>query len=95
MIKHIVMYRLNEPTESNKLALVDKFKSMKGNIPCLIDIDTGIDILGSDRSYDVALVCTLDSIEKLEEYRTHPFHQSIVSYVKSQVKQSCSVDFEV
>lgn len=95
MIRHIVMYRLNDPTTENKQALVDKFMSMNGNIPCLIDIEAGVDKLGSERSFDVCLLCTFDSMDKLEEYREHPFHQGIVAYVRGVVKQSHCVDYEI
>jgi len=95
MIKHIVMYSLNEPTDANKQALVDKFMSMKEKIPCLKSIEAGIDLLKSERSYDVCLVCTFDSMDKLTEYREHPVHIPVMNYVKSVVKVSHCVDYNV
>lgn len=89
------MYRLNEPTLINKKILVDKFMSMKGKIPMLIDIESGMDLLGSERSFDVCLVCTLESMAKLNEYREHPLHIPVMQYVRSVVKVSHSVDYEV
>lgn len=95
MIKHIVMYRLNDPTEENKRALVDKFMSMKGKIPCLIDIEAGVDVLRSERSFDVCLVCVFENMDKLNEYREHPVHLPVMAYVKGIVKVSHAVDYEV
>ncbi len=93
MIKHVVMYKLKSTDDRNKL--VDLFMTMKGNIPSLIDIQSGFDLLGLDRSYDVCLICTLESMEKLNEYTNFPFHKSIASQVKMLVEKSHSVDFEI
>lgn len=94
MIKHIVMYRLSEPTQANKQALMDKFLSMQGKIEELIDIKSGVDVVKSPRSFDVVLECTFKSLEDLESYRVHPVHIPVMEYVKGVVAQSHSVDYE-
>ena len=55
MVRHIVMYKLINPTNENKQALVDKFLSMKGKIDLLVDINSGVDKVQSQRSFDVVL----------------------------------------
>lgn len=94
MIKHIVMYRLKNANEENKEALVRKFLSMDGKITELKSIEAGADVLGSERSYDVALVCTFDSIKNMSIYRDHPVHLKVKEYVQSVVASSISVDYE-
>lgn len=94
MIKHIVMYRLKNANEENKEALVRKFLSMDGKITELKSIEAGGDVLGSERSYDVALVCTFDSIKNMSIYRDHPVHLKVKEYVQSVVALSISVDYE-
>lgn len=94
MIKHIVMYRLKNANEENKEALVRKFLSMDGKITELKSIEAGADVLGSKRSYDVALVCTFDSIKNMSIYRDHPVHLKVKEYVQSVVASSISVDYE-
>lgn len=94
MVKHIVMYKLNEPTEENKQKLVDKFLSMKGKIDLLVDIASGVDKVKSERSFDVVLECVFNSMEDLEKYRVHPVHLPVMAYVKSVVARSHSVDYE-
>ncbi|MDE6211397.1 MAG: Dabb family protein [Clostridia bacterium] len=93
MVKHIVMYKLKEPTEQNAIALQQKFLSMKGKIEVLRDIQSGVDVLRSDRSFDVVLICQFDSMEDMEIYRTHEVHLPIMAYVKSVVECSKSVDY--
>lgn len=94
MIKHIVMYRLKERTDANALALRDKFLSMRGKIPQLKQIDAGVDLTKSERSYDVALECVFDSVEDLNAYVVCDVHLPVAAYVKSVVAESHSVDFE-
>lgn len=94
MIKHIVMYKLIDATEQNKLALKEKFMSMKGKIDVLLDIEAGVDVLLSQRSYDVVLVCTFNSLEDMTIYKNSEVHIPVMNYVHSVVKESHSVDFE-
>lgn len=94
MVKHIVMYKLSEPTEENKQKLVDKFLSMKGKIDLLVNIESGVDKVRSERSFDVVLECVFRSMEDLEKYRVHPVHLPVMEYVKSVVAKSHSVDYE-
>ena len=57
MVKHIVMYKLKDSSLENAQALKDKFISMKGKIEVLKEIDAGVDVLKSARSFDVVLTC--------------------------------------
>lgn len=94
MVRHIVMYKLINPTNENKQALVDKFLSMKGKIDLLVDISSGVDKVQSQRSFDVVLDCVFNSMEDLEKYRVHPVHLPVMEYVKGVVEKSHSVDYE-
>ena len=92
MVKHIVMYKLKDPTLQNAEALRDKFMSMQGKIDVLREIWSGVYVLRSQRSFDVVLVCKFDSMDDMEVYRTHEVHMPIMEYVKSVVEKSHSVD---
>ena len=92
MIKHVVMYKLKD--KNDKQMLVDKFLSMKGKIPQLIDLQSGSDVLLSERSFDVVLICTFNSLSDLEVYKNHPVHLPVMAFVKSIVEKSHSVDYE-
>lgn len=94
MVRHIVMYKLINPTNENKQALVDKFLSMKGKIDLLVDINSGVDKVQSQRSFDVVLDCVFNSMEDLEKYRVHPVHLPVMEYVNGVVEKSHSVDYE-
>lgn len=91
MVKHVVMYKLKDATKADEL--IEKFLSMKGKIEGLKDMSSGKDFKREGRSYDVALVCTLESPEALEKYAVHPVHLPVLAYAKTVVEKSHSVDF--
>ena len=94
MIKHVVMYKLQDASEESKDALVARFMSMQGKIEVLRSIEAGKDCLGSARSFDVVLICTFDSIADMQVYKDHPVHVPVMQYVKSVVAKSHSVDYQ-
>lgn len=94
MVKHVVMYKLKEEAKDKADELIGKFLSMKEKIEGLVDIMSGKDFKREGRSYDVALICTLESKEALEKYAVHPVHLPVLAYAKTIVERSHSVDFE-
>ena len=67
MIKHIVCFKLKEGESAEKAKEV--LMSMKGNVPLIRDIEVGVDILHSERSYDIILSVVLDDMKALEQDR--------------------------
>lgn len=94
MLTHIVFFRFADPTpetlESTKSILLD----MKGKIPQLLDIEVGIDIVRSERSYDLALITRFESLEAMEAYQVHPVHQKVIEHVKAVKGSTVAVDYE-
>ncbi len=96
MIKHVVCFKLKEPTEENKQKAAQTILSMKENIDYLRGLEVGRDFLGSPRSYDVFLAVTLDDEEALETYQNDEYHCDVVKkYMNSVTEKSVSVDFEI
>lgn len=94
MLRHIVMYKLKEPTEANKKALVEMFKSMRGNIDELQGVEAGSDILGTERSFDVVLVTTFDDIDDYYAYQESEYHVNVMKkYVYSVIEKAVAVDY--
>ena len=66
MIRHIVMFKIKDEFKSEIPQLVKNFYGMKGRIEGMVDLEAGADILGSERSYDLALTCVFDSREAFD-----------------------------
>ena len=94
MIKHIVCFKLKDGEDVNKAKEI--LLSMKDNVPMLRDIQVGVDILHSERSYDLYLSVVVDDMKALEEYQNHPYHVDVVKTHMHKVRTaSVAVDFEI
>lgn len=94
MLKHIVCFKLKD----NSLESCEKAKevllSMQGNVEMLRDIRVGIDVLHSERSYDLILETVLDDEEALEAYQQHPYHVQVVKKHMHAVREaSVAIDY--
>ena len=96
MIKHIVCFKLAEPSEEACLKCKEVLMSMVGNVPTIRDIEVGIDVLRSQRSYDVYLAVTVDNRDALDEYQRDEYHCGVVKkHMHAVTASSVAVDFEI
>jgi len=92
MVKHIVLFKLKDQKDRERA--LEALNSMKGKIEGLIDLEAGADFLSSERSYDIALICTLKDREALDFYQSHPVHQPVKKVMHEIREGSVAVDFE-
>ncbi len=96
MIKHVVCFKFETPTEAALLKAREVLLSMVGKVPTIREIQVGEDILHSSRSYDLYLSVVVDDLAALNEYANDEYHCSVVKkYMHSVVSASVSVDFEI
>lgn len=95
MIKHIVCFKLKNPTPEACEKCRDVLLSMKGNVPTLRGIEVGIDILHSGRSCDVVLLVDVEDRAALDEYANDKYHCEVVkTHMHSVCESSTTADFE-
>lgn len=95
MIKHIVCFKLKNPTPEACCQAADVLRSMEGRVEQLRSIRVGIDFLHSERSYDLILETELEDRAALEAYQEHPYHVQVVKKHMHAVRESSiSVDYE-
>jgi Stress responsive A/B Barrel Domain len=94
MLRHVVFINLLEPTPENMQETVRRLMAMDGKIPQLISVEAGFDVLRSERSYDICLITTFESLEAMKEYQVHPVHQDVLAYLSTVRKSSSCVDYE-
>ena len=90
----MVMVKLKDPTDENIETAVARIKEMDGKIDVIRSFSVGKDIIRSERSYDIGLVTTFDSMADLEIYNTHPVHVPVLQYLKTIISGVVAVDFE-
>lgn len=94
MITHIVFFKLKDRSRENVEKAKQVLLSLEGKIPVLRHIEVGVDVLHSERSYDLALVTKFDSLEDLQAYQVHPEHVKVGEYIATVREAAASVDYE-
>lgn len=95
MIRHIVMFKIKSEYSGEIPDIVRGFYSMKDKIEGMVSIEAGADLLGSDRSYDIALVCTFTDRAAFDAYQTHPAHMPIKQRMHEVRSASVACDYLV
>ena len=96
MIVHIVLFKLNNPTAENTGAVKNMLLSMNGKLPLLRQLEVGVDIIRSERSYDVALYTKFDNLADLQAYQIHPYHaDTVIPFMKANCASIVAADYEV
>lgn len=95
-VRHVVCFKLKDPSEVNCRMAADVLRSMKGKVEMLEDIQVGVDFLHADRSYDVILQVTVKNRAALEAYQNHPYHVEVVKKHMHAVRSaSVAVDYDI
>ena len=95
MIKHIVMFKLNEKSPDNLKTLASALNGMKGQIETLRFLEVGEDFKGSERSFDLVLVAHFENRQGLETYAWHKVHQPVIQLARSLCSETVVVDYEL
>lgn len=96
MVKHIVCYTFADNSPENLSKAKEVLLSMVGVVTEIADIEVGIDILHSPRSYDLCLTVVFDSLEKMAAYQRNQYHCQVVKkFMHEQTTSSVSVDYYI
>ena len=95
MIRHIVLFKIKEEFKTEIPQLVKNFYTMLGKVEGLLNLEAGADILGSGRSYDLALICTFADRAAFDAYQTHPAHMPVKKRMHEVREGSVACDFIV
>ncbi|MGD9331382.1 MAG: Dabb family protein [Desulfobacterales bacterium] len=94
MLHHIVMMKFKPDVSEED---IDRMAQMLDALPeRIIEIQTyefGRDIVGSERSYDFALVSGFANLEALQRYQVHPDHQAALVHIRAICEDIRAVDF--
>lgn len=92
MITHVVFFKFKDLADMAKAR--DALLGLQGKIPQLRHLEVGVDVVRSQRSYDLALLAKFDSLDDLQAYQIHPDHQKVANYI-SEIRESVvAVDYE-
>ena len=101
MLRHIVMYRFlpeagGRTREENLAEAVALAQRMEKEIPQLRAFQYGVNSRQADGgNYDITLVCDLDSVEALAEYKQNPAHKAFGALCHAVSSDRAAIDFEL
>lgn len=94
MFTHIVLFKVKEPTKENIEFLKNTLLSMNGNIKELKELEVGVDVIGSDRSFDIGIITRFDSKEDYLAYDVDEFHvEKVKKVIGPYMECSKTLDF--
>lgn len=88
------MFKLKDNSPENVEATANVLRNMEGKIEQLKYIEVGVDILRTERSYDISLLTKFDSLADLDAYQVHPEHQKVIEHMSVVRESSIAVDYE-
>lgn len=95
MVTHIVLFKLKDPSPDQLEATRSILFGMLGRVPTLQAIEVGIDLVHSERSYDLALVTRFEDWTGFEAYREHPYHRDpVLAHMHAVAAGAVTVDFD-
>lgn len=72
-----------------------RLEALQPQIPELLTLDVGLDVVGSPASAHLLLLTTHDSIDALKAYQAHPVHQQFSAWVGPRLAARHVADIEV
>ncbi|PID39881.1 MAG: stress responsive alpha-beta barrel domain-containing protein [Proteobacteria bacterium] len=95
MITHVVMMKFRPEVTDNE---IKELEALLAGLPNKIDeiqrYDFGRDMVGSERSYDFALVSIFANLDTLKHYQAHPDHQVVLKKLGVMCENIAAVDYE-
>lgn len=93
MIKHIVMWKFKEGEEENIKKFLEGLNELKGKIPEIKNLETGINI-NPKNEYDAILISEFENMEDLEKYKNDPRHVKVSNMCKEIRISRQAIDYE-
>ncbi|HOU91293.1 MAG TPA: Dabb family protein [Polyangiaceae bacterium] len=94
MFTHVVLFKLVDP-----VADVERVRqgllALRDEIPGILGLEVGVDVLRQERSYDVALIVRFDSRAAHDAYQAHPAHRAFAELLRPLRSHVAAVDFEL
>ena len=95
MLRHYILIRYKPETpESHITAFCEQMSALLQEIPELLELEIGRDILHEERSWDLILMMSLESVTTLRRYQAHPAHQAVMRFNGPFVSDVAALDFE-
>jgi len=94
MLKHVVLFKFKKGAPEPAIAEIENgIAQLPSAIAEILELESGRDVIHSERSYDFALVSGFESLESMQRYQVHPSHQKLLVKIKEHCESILVVDF--
>jgi len=98
MLKHLVLFKLKSllSAEERKLRAEEiktALETLPAKIPEILSFEVGLNVLESERAYDLAIVSEFLNTETLAIYSEHHEHKKVVELIALSKENAVSVDY--
>lgn len=90
----MVLFKLKDRSSETIEKTAAALRGLEGKVPVIKSIKVGVDVLRSERSYDVSLAVGLETLADLEAYQRHPEHVKVAEYIATVRDSVAVVDYE-
>ncbi len=96
MLKHVVVWKIKDPASKAQHAAIVKaqLESMRGRIPGLLAIESGIDIGYDPEAHDLVLYTEFTDRAALDGYQQHPLHVEVKKVIGPLLCARHAIDWE-
>jgi hypothetical protein len=96
MLKHVVIWKIKDPAQKAHHAATVKreLESLRGRIPGLLAIESGIDIGYDSDAGDVLLYAEFVDRGALDAYQQHPLHLEVKKVIVPLLTARHALDWE-
>jgi hypothetical protein len=95
LFTHVVFFKFKDRSQENIEKAKTIMQGLQGKIPELKSMEIGLDVVHSERSYDIALITRFDNKTDMEVYANHPIHvNEVLRFLRPMQENSITVDFE-
>ncbi|MFP4458270.1 MAG: Dabb family protein [Candidatus Zixiibacteriota bacterium] len=100
MIKHVVLFNMKETKAKSRQENAEELKSLLEKLPGLIEeikeYEVGMNInTNSDLAMDLILISSFSDEQALQNYRIHPEHKKILSFIKENCEELRVIDYYI
>ncbi|GGO78463.1 Dabb family protein [Nonomuraea cavernae] len=90
MLTHVVLMKFSDPGDAPEAKKL--LEGLKGRVEQIGDLSVGLDVIGSEVSYDLCLTTTHASAEQLRGYQEHPAHLEVAAWLRPRLAARAVVD---
>ncbi len=95
MIAHVVMLKFKPEFPEAAAEVKLRLDALPPIIEQIKKYEVGINIVPSDRAYDLSIYSQFESLETMATYQAHPVHQEALGYIRSVISGMTAVDYEL